>query len=135
MKSLLQLTIGLLVMFVGLGNSAQAAVPAVDDGKAALKRAYDAAKKEGAVSIWALNATDLDWIPKAFNKTYPGVKIEIYTDLNVSARVITEAAAGRNDVDVVWLSEALVQPMIDRKLLISNEWKQFGVRNEDVGAE
>lgn len=96
---------------------------------------HEAAAKEAKVNIWATNAEDLEWIPKAFNALYPDIKVEIFTDLNVASRVITEARAGRNDVDVVWNSEALVRPLIERDLLIDNDWKSLGVSDADVGAD
>lgn len=96
---------------------------------------YAAARKEGVVNIWATNAEDVNWIPSAFADVYPGIQVDVYTDLNVSSRVITEARGGLHNVDVVWNSEGLIRPLIDRDLLIGNEWPQLGVRSKDVGAD
>jgi iron(III) transport system substrate-binding protein len=96
---------------------------------------YESAKKEGVVNIWATNAEDLNWISSAFANAYPGIEVEIFTDLNVAARVIAEARGGLHNVDLVWNSEGLVRPLIERELLIKDEWPQLGVRNEDVGAQ
>jgi iron(III) transport system substrate-binding protein len=96
---------------------------------------YRSARNEGAVSIWSLNVEEMQWIPKAFNKAYPGIKVEIVTDLNIVSRVVTEARARRYAADVIWNSEASVQPLIERELLVRGGWEQFGVRKENVGAD
>lgn len=99
-----------------------------------LAELYRNARKEGVVSLWSHNAEELQWIPAAFQKSYPGIKVEIVTDLNAVARVVTEARAGRHAADVVWNSEALVRPLIDRNLLLSEDWGRYAVRKADVGA-
>jgi iron(III) transport system substrate-binding protein len=104
------------------------------DELANVQKLYAAAQKEGVVSIWATNAEDLQWIPDAFRKTFPGIKVTIFTDLNVSSRVIAEARTGRNDADVIWNSEALVQPLIERDLLLPIEWATLGINANNVGA-
>lgn len=96
---------------------------------------YDAARKEGTVNIWATNAEDLNWIPAAFAKSYPGIKVEVYTDLNVAARVIAEARSGVNNVDLVWNSEGLIRPLAERDLLVFDEWSKLGVTSDDIGAD
>lgn len=93
------------------------------------------AREEGTVNIWATNAEDIAWIPAAFEKDHPGVSVEIFTDLSVSSRVIIEDRAGRHAVDVVWNSEALVQPLIERDLLVEIEWEALGIPAEDIGAD
>lgn len=95
---------------------------------------YQAAKREGVVTILGTNAEDLTWISAAFNAVYPGIKVEVTTDLNVASKVILEDRGGRHETDVVWNSEALVAPLIERNLLVGNEWESLGVRREDVGA-
>jgi iron(III) transport system substrate-binding protein len=92
------------------------------------------AQQEGRVALLATNAEDIAWIPEAFGRTYPGIAVDIYTDLNVASRVITEDRAGRSTIDVVWNSEALVQPLIERDLLIDDEWAKYGLHPSDVGA-
>jgi iron(III) transport system substrate-binding protein len=94
-----------------------------------------AAQREAIVNIWATNAEDLNWIPEAFEKFYPGIKVEIYTDLNVASRVIAEDRAGLNNVDVVWNSEGLIRPLVDRDLLVGNEWPALGISAEDIAAD
>lgn len=96
---------------------------------------YESAKREGVVNILATNAEDINWIPTAFAETYPGVKVGIYTDLNVVARAITEARAGVRNVDLLWNSEGLIGPLIERNLLTREDWPKVGVRPEDVGAD
>lgn len=129
------LVIGLLVILGNLHLRRDSTPAATSDEPGVSQNLYEAARDEGTVRIWATNIADVSWIPAAFTKTYPGITIDIYTDLNISARVITEAAAGRHDVDVIWNSEALVQPLIDRGLLALDEWAQLGVSNDDIGAD
>jgi iron(III) transport system substrate-binding protein len=96
---------------------------------------HGAAQREAVVNIWATNAEDLNWIPAAFAKSYPGIKVEIYTDLNVASRVISEERAGVHNVDVVWNSEGLIRPLVDRDLIVNDEWPTLGVRAEDIVAD
>jgi ABC-type Fe3+ transport system substrate-binding protein len=111
------------------------AVPSVSaESAAGPKELYNAAKKEGIVTIWAINAEDVNWIQSYFGKDYPGIAIRVFTDLNIAARLITEDRAGRHDSDVVWNSEALVAPLIERGLVEKPEWLALRVRKEDIGA-
>jgi iron(III) transport system substrate-binding protein len=93
-----------------------------------------AARKEGLVNLWATNAEDVNWIPAAFEKTFPGIKVQIFTDTNVTSRVIAEDRGGVRSADLVWNSEGLIYPLIDRELLVGSEWSKLGVRNEDISA-
>lgn len=126
---------GLIAFAVQLMMRADSDTSAAHIGEGDSSSLYGMAQEEGEVNIWATNAEDLEWIPPAFSRAFPGIDVKIYTDLNVAARVITEARAGRNSVDVVWNSEALVRPLIERNLVIDNEWSGLGVRIEDVGAD
>jgi iron(III) transport system substrate-binding protein len=125
-----------LMGFLGAALVVRAGETSVRTPKAGpLVELYREAVKEGSVSVWSTNAEEMRWITDAFQTSYPGIRVEIVTDLNVVSRVVTEARAGRNATDVVWSSEALVRPLIERELLLQDAWERFGVRREDVGAE
>lgn len=107
---------------------------AADPADARVADLYKAARAEGVVSVWSHNAEEMQWIPAAFGRTFPGIKIEFVIDLNAVSKVVTEARAGRHAADVVWNSEALVRPLIERNLLVRESWEKYGVRAADVGA-
>lgn len=124
--------IGLVIAFVVLRRPADTTGSDIKDAPEAL---HVAAQKEALVNIWATNAEDLNWIPAAFAKTYPGIKVDVYTDLNVASRVISEARGGLNNVDVVWNSEGLIRPLVDRGLLVGDGWQELGVGEADMAAD
>ncbi|HXS53437.1 MAG TPA: extracellular solute-binding protein [Usitatibacter sp.] len=64
---------------------------------------YAAAKKEGTLEIYtSAQVKDMGAIVGAFEKKYPGIKVEIWRSSSekVLQRAITEARAGRNTMDV-----------------------------------
>ncbi|HEX6632639.1 MAG TPA: extracellular solute-binding protein [Usitatibacter sp.] len=67
------------------------------------QKLYDAAKKEGALTIYtSAQIKDMGAIVDAFKKKYPGINVEIWraSSEKVLQRAITEARAGRNTMDV-----------------------------------
>jgi iron(III) transport system substrate-binding protein len=105
------------------------------DSRAGSDALSAAASKEGLVTILGTNADDLNWIPRYFNKEYPGITVRIVTDLNVSARLITEDRAGRHDADVVWTSEALLAPLLERGLMRKLDAGTLKLTELDIGAQ
>lgn len=97
---------------------------------------YSAAQAEGVVNIWGANIDDLSWIPGAFSKEFPGVRVNVRSDFDIANRVKPMLENGNESVDIVWSSESLVQSLIDEHLLIGgDEWLRIGVRTEDIGAD
>ena len=45
-----------------------------DDPK--VKELYEAAKKEGQVIIWGTQRREVEWIPAAFGKVFPGIDVQ-----------------------------------------------------------
>ena len=67
------------------------------------QKIYEAAKQEGALTIYtSAQVKDMGAIVAAFEKKYPGIKVEIWraSSEKVLQRAITEARAGRNTMDV-----------------------------------
>ena len=67
------------------------------------QKIYEAAKKEGALTIYtSAQVKDMGAIVDAFKKKYPGINVEILraSSEKVLQRAITEARAGRNTMDV-----------------------------------
>jgi len=67
------------------------------------QKIYEAAKKEGALLLYtSAQVKDMGAIVAAFEKKYPGIKVEIWraSSEKVLQRAITEARAGRNAMDV-----------------------------------
>lgn len=124
---------GNLLSFILVGTMSQVAhgAGAADE----LQRLYATAKGEKQVNLWGANAEDLNWIKDSFAKEYPGISIRIFTDLNIVARAIAESTAGRNEADVIWNSEALLLPLVERGILAKPKWSTLGVAEENVGAK
>ncbi len=67
------------------------------------QKIYEAAKKEGALTIYtSAQIKDMGAIVDAFKKKYPGIKVEIWraSSEKVLQRAVTEARAGRNTMDL-----------------------------------
>jgi iron(III) transport system substrate-binding protein len=67
------------------------------------QKIYEAARKEGALTIYtSAQVKDMGAIVAAFEKKYPGIKVEIWRSSSekVLQRSITEARAGRYTLDV-----------------------------------
>ena len=69
-----------------------------DDPK--VKELYEAAKKEGRVIIWGTQRREVEWIPAAFGKAFPGIDVQFLGDNDIAVKAIAEARAGRHQVDV-----------------------------------
>ena len=65
-----------------------------------VKELYAAAKKEGQVVIWGTQRREVEWIPAAFGKVFPGIDVQFLGDNDIAVKAIAEARAGRHQVDV-----------------------------------
>ena len=53
-------------------------------------------------------------------------------DNEIATRAISEARAGRHQVDVYWHSLTGTMPLVQRDLLTANDWTPFGVAKENT---
>ena len=113
------------------------AVPARADfrDEPAVKELYAKAKAEGQVMIWGPSRGEVEWVPAAFAKAFPGVEVKFVGDNDVMTKAIAEARAGRNEVDVMWNSITATVPMMQRDLGVAIDWKSFGLAPEATGFE
>lgn len=88
---------------------------------------YEAAKREGTVIIWGTHRREVDWIPAAFGRIFPGIEVEFLGDNDIAVKAIAEARAGRHQVDVFWHSMTGHLPVVQRDLLVANDWSMFDV--------
>src|SRR5689334_10155522 len=90
----------------GLAVAALLASSAAADWKEtpAIKALHEQAKKEAQVVIWGPSRRDIERIPQAFAKVFPGVSVEFVGDNDVATRAIAEARGGRYALDVFWNS-------------------------------
>jgi len=87
---------------------------------------YAAAKKEGQVIIWGTQRREVEWIPAAFAKAFPGIDVQFLGDNDIAVRAIAEARAGRHQVDVYQNSLTGTLPVAQRDLLDAVDWSPFG---------
>jgi len=88
---------------------------------------YEAAKREGKVIVWGTHRREVDWIAAAFGKLFPGIEVEFLGDNDIAVKAIAEARAGRHQVDVFWHSVTGHLPVVQRDLLVPNDWPLFDV--------
>lgn len=110
-----------------------AAVPAVAQDKAAIQALYDKARSEGSVMIWGPSRGEVEWVPEAFAKAYPGVEVKFVGDNDVVTKAITEARGGRSELDVMWNSVTATAPMVQRDMPAAMDWKVFGLSPDETG--
>src|SRR5215470_12918451 len=61
-----------------------AGAQALDDAK--IKELYTAAKKEGQVIIWGTQRREVEWIPAAFGKVFPGIDVQFLGDNDIAVK-------------------------------------------------
>src|SRR5215510_6840148 len=108
--------------FVWLATDASA--QSLDSPK--VQELYAAAKKEGQVIVWGTQRREVEWIPAAFAKTFPGIDVQFLGDNDIAVKAIAEARAGRHQLDVYQSSLTGTLPVVQRDLLAPVDWSPFG---------
>jgi ABC-type Fe3+ transport system substrate-binding protein len=93
---------------------------------------HAAAKKEGQVIIWGTQRREVEWIPAAFGKLFPGIDVQFLGDNDIAVKAIAEARAGRHQVDVYQNSLTGTLPLVQRDLLANIDWSLFGIDNRNI---
>ena len=97
-----------------------------------VKELYAAAKKEGQVVIWGTQRREVEWIPAAFGKVFPGIDVQFLGDNDIAVKAIAEARAGRHQVDVYQNSLTGTLPVVQRDLLTLVDWSPFGIDQRNI---
>jgi iron(III) transport system substrate-binding protein len=116
------------------------AVPAYaasSGGSSALEGLYKNAKREGEV-IWQLASSRIEPVAKAFQEKYPEIKMRSFfkTSRDVVTQIIAEDRA-RDQVGVDVLSMDLQRgtPLLDRQIVATEAWANFGVEPNQLWAD
>ena len=118
------IVIGMVLMMPVLIPAAAFAQWAADPK---VKELYEAAKKEGRVIIWGTQRREVEWIPAAFGKAFPGIDVQFLGDNDIAVKAIAEARAGRHQVDVYQNSLTGTLPVVQRDLLTPVDWSPFAI--------
>jgi ABC-type Fe3+ transport system substrate-binding protein len=116
-----------LTMALPLGA---AAAQSLDQPK--VQELYAAAKREGQVIIWGTQRREVEWIPAAFEKVFPGIEIQFLGDNDIAVKAIAEARAGRHQIDVYQNSLTGTLPVVQRDLLANVDWSPFAIDRRNV---
>ena len=100
--------------------------------QSSVKALYEKAKPEGKLMIWGPQRGEVEWLDKEFGKVFPGIKIDFVGDNDVAPRAITEARAGRFDLDVMYNSVTATFPLMQRNLAATIDWSAYGVGKTDT---
>ena len=109
------------------------ALPASAQDKAVVQALYEKARAEGSVMIWGPSRGEVEWVPAAFAKAFPGVEVRFVGDNDVVTKAITEARGGRSELDVMWNSVTATAPMVQRDMLATMDWTLFGLPADETG--
>lgn len=88
---------------------------------------YSQAKEEGQVLLYtSLAGSDVNAFRNAFEKAFPGVKLEIYraSGTTILQKILTENRAGSDIVDAVMTEVSALHPLKDKSLLAKFESKE-----------
>src|SRR5215510_11026593 len=102
----------------------------LDHGR--VDKLYAAAKQEGRVIIWGTQRREVEWIPAAFAKAFPGIEVQFLGDNDIAVKAIAEARAGRHQVDVFQNSLTGTLPVAQRDLLTGVDWSPFGIDKRNI---
>jgi iron(III) transport system substrate-binding protein len=109
---------------------APAAAQSPDQSK--LQALYAAAKREGQVVIWGTQRREVEWIPAAFGKVFPGIDVQFLGDNDIAVKAIAEARAGRHQIDVYQNSLTGTLPVVQRDLLANVDWSAFAIDSRNI---
>jgi iron(III) transport system substrate-binding protein len=107
-----------------------AAAQSLDSQK--LKELYQAAKKDGQVMIWGTQRREVEWIPAAFGRVFPGIDVQFLGDNDIAVKAIAEARAGRHQIDVYQSSLTGTLPVVQRDLLTVIDWSPFAIDQRNI---
>jgi iron(III) transport system substrate-binding protein len=93
---------------------------------------YAAAKAERQVIVWGTQRREVEWIPAAFGKAFPGIDVQFLGDNDVAVKAIAEARAGRYQVDVFQSSLTGTLPVVQRDLLAPIDWSPFAIDKRNI---
>jgi iron(III) transport system substrate-binding protein len=121
---ILSLILALIVLLPGVAV-------ANDQGIAA---AYEAAKKEGQITIYGPSGPTLTGIEKELPKAFPGIAINVVQldPPDLAARIITERRAGQTRADLVMGSMRDYLELIDRGLISRQDYAALGVPRDRI---
>jgi iron(III) transport system substrate-binding protein len=122
-----------LLLGVSIGATATAAGKWRDSPE--VRELYRLAQREGEVVVWGTAGPEVNWIPAAFAKEFPGITVKVVGDTNVVTRTIAEARAGRHELDVFWCALNASVPVLERGLLASVDWRPFGIQAQSTGLD
>jgi ABC-type Fe3+ transport system substrate-binding protein len=97
-----------------------------------VKELYEAAKKEGQVIIWGTQRREVEWIPAAFGKFFPGIDVQFLGDNDIAVKAIAEARAGRHQIDVFQSSLTGTLPIVQRDLPGPVDWSPFAIDQRNI---
>ncbi len=97
-----------------------------------VKELYEAAKKEGQVIIWGTQRREVEWIPAAFGKIFPGIDVQFLGDNDIAVKAIAEARAGRHQIDVFQSSLTGTLPIVQRDLVGPVDWSPFNIDKRNI---
>jgi iron(III) transport system substrate-binding protein len=107
----------------------QAAMGAEDRAVAAL---YEAAKKEGQITIYSPNEPVLQGLEKEFPKVFPGIEVK-WTQAEpteLATKLITEKRAGQVKPDLAFDSLRDVTDLLERGMISTQDYVSLGVAKD-----
>jgi hypothetical protein len=104
---------------------------------AATEDLYKNAKKEGEV-IWQLASSRIEPVVKAFQARYPEIKLRSFfkTSRDVVTQIIAEDRVRQQvSIDVLSLDLQRGTPLLERRIVASEDWPKLGVEPSQLWAD
>src|SRR5215831_1396890 len=99
---------------------------------AAMMALYEKAKAEKEVSLWTPAAIEGSWVNDQFAKRFPGITVNLTSDLQGATKIIAEARAGRHTVDNWTFAIGGMLEVQKRGLLAKQDWAAYGIDPKDT---
>ena len=109
-----------------------AAPAAAWEPNAAVQALYAEAQKEKEVVISGPATNEIEWIPAAFAKRFPGIEVKTIADLQGATKIIAESHSDRHSFDVWSFSLGGMIEVQKRGLLAPLDWARYGLDTKDA---
>ena len=124
------LLVGTIALISGLCATVEAQQPWHES--AAVRSLYEAAKKEGSVTVWGTAALEVEWIPEAFGKMFPGIEVKYLGENDITTKAVAEYRAGRYEINVFMTAYTAGRPLLERNMYKKVDWSIFGLKPDEI---
>jgi beta-lactamase regulating signal transducer with metallopeptidase domain/ABC-type Fe3+ transport system substrate-binding protein len=129
----LAVTLVAVPVLLGTARAAQDVGAAPVPEYATVESLYQAALREGEVSLMSIDSRDTTWMSAAFAVAYPGIRLRVANVVGHLPHVFADADSFRPGLDVVLTSQMEVHALENGGYLADTNWSLFNVPANRIG--